>query len=308
MRMPVMCNLETYLMRQRTSHTMFSGAGNFHSRLMHGRGGQVQVAIRLPSSRFCIKPPFKTIVRASRGEYDWDRDERQAGPAQREMMRPRPGSYDYGPAPRSTRRTPGFPPVDPPDGSQRPPGDDGDGGGSISNITKAFVAGAFILGMGAGIWFDSEVTFEPTNVASTVLVDTKTPNSEVCMANGYSSMVFDQRIFVSFNPFNVYVAQPEVKPGCVLRRANFNVLESRGLVDGQQVQACKRNMNTFAFVGDLEGRPQVSCVYHSEEAENQFLRNRPKDGSIRKDKLGNPESEPAILPPIDSGTIEVGSR
>ena len=55
-------------------------------------------------------------------------------------------------------------------------------------------------GMGAGILFDSEVTFTPTNVASTVLVDTKTPSSEVCMANGYSSMVFDQRIFVSFNP------------------------------------------------------------------------------------------------------------
>ena len=28
-------------------------------------------------------------------------------------------------------------------------------------------------------------------------------------------------------------------------------------------------MNTFAFVGDLEGSPEVSCVYHSEEAENQ---------------------------------------
>ena len=31
-------------------------------------------------------------------------------------------------------------------------------------------------------------------------IDRQTPNSEVCMANGYSSMVFDQRIFVSFNP------------------------------------------------------------------------------------------------------------
>ena len=40
----------------------------------------------------------------------------------------------------------------------------------------------------------------PQNLASTQLVDTKTPNSEICMANGYSSMVFDQRIFVSFNP------------------------------------------------------------------------------------------------------------
>ena len=28
---------------------------------------------------------------------------------------------------------------------------------------------------------------------------------------------------MSFNPFNVYVTQPEVKPGCVLRRANVNV-------------------------------------------------------------------------------------
>lgn len=37
--------------------------------------------------------------------------------------------------------------------------------------------------------------------------------------------------------FNVYVSQPEVKPGCVLRRANFNVLERRGLVDSQQVRA-----------------------------------------------------------------------
>ena len=31
-----------------------------------------------------------------------------------------------------------------------------------------------------------------------------------------------------------------------------------------QVEACKRNMNTFAFVGDLEKSPEVSCVYHSE--------------------------------------------
>ena len=40
-----------------------------------------------------------------------------------------------------------------------------------------------------------------------------------------------------------------------------------------QVNACKRNMNTFAFVGNLENNPEVSCVYHSEEAENQFLKN-----------------------------------
>lgn len=190
--------------------------------------------------------------------------------AVRRGRQPVPGSYDASPA-----KGGGGPP-----GGNLPPDDNENGGsgdGNIkSNLTRAFVAGSFILGMGAGIWFDSEVTFAPQNVASTVLVDTKTPNSEVCMANGYSSMVFDQRIFVSFNPFNVYVSQPEVKPGCVLRRANVNVLESRGLVDQQEVQNCKRNMNTFAFVGDLTGNPQVSCVYHSEEAENQFLRNPEK--------------------------------
>lgn len=92
------------------------------------------------------------------------------------------------------------------------------------------------------------------------------------MANGYSSMVFDQRIFVSLNPFNVYVSQPEVKPGCVLRRANVRALESRNLITPEQVKSCKNRMNTFAYVGDLQASPEVSCVYHSEEAENQYLK------------------------------------
>ena len=86
-------------------------------------------------------------------------------------------AYDYAPPPGTARPPPG-----PPGGGAgggRGPGGDGGGGGGMSNLTKAFVAGAFILGMGAGIMFDYEVSFEPQNVASTVLVDTKTPNSEV---------------------------------------------------------------------------------------------------------------------------------
>lgn len=39
-----------------------------------------------------------------------------------------------------------------------------------------------------------------------------------------------------------------------------------------QVGACTKNMNTFGFVGDLNGSPEVSCVYHSEDGENQFLK------------------------------------
>jgi hypothetical protein len=121
------------------------------------------------------------------------------------------------------------------------------------------------------VGFDT-VTLDRDNVASSVIFDRSSPNSDACAAFGASAVVFDQRVFLSFNPFNVYVTQPEVKPGCVLRRANWAVLESRSLVPAEAVDDCKRHMNTFAFVGDLEGSPEVSCVYHSEQAENQFLR------------------------------------
>jgi hypothetical protein len=47
------------------------------------------------------------------------------------------------------------------------------------------------------------------------------------------------------------------------------VLERQQLVDAKQVDSCKKRMNTFGFVGDLSKDPEVSCVYHSEEAENQ---------------------------------------
>lgn len=205
--------------------------------------------------------------------------------------------YDFAPPPNSSssssgRGPPGGPPPSPPSGG---PG----GGGDFSGVTKAFIAGAFMMGIGAGVWFTSEANFQPSNVASTEMIDRQTPNSQVCMANGYSSMVFDQRIFVSFNPFNVYVAQPEVKPGCVLRRSNVRELESRGLVDSAAVTACKRNMNTFAFVGDLENSPEVSCVYHSEEAENQFLTNPRKsvlgDGFQARGDLA--QADEALLQP-----------
>lgn len=102
----------------------------------------------------------------------------------------RQSQYDYPPA-QSSRQPPSGPPPPPPDN-----GNNGFG----SDFTKALLAGVFILGIGTGVWFDSQVSLYPSNVASTEIIDRKTPNSEVCMASGYSSMVFDQRIFVSFSP------------------------------------------------------------------------------------------------------------
>ena len=69
----------------------------------------------------------------------------------------------------------------------------------------------------------------------------------------------------------MYVTSPEVKPGCVLRQANVQELEKRELVTRSEADVCRKGMNTFAYVGNLEDKPEVSCVYHSEEAENQFM-------------------------------------
>jgi len=152
----------------------------------------------------------------------------------------------------------------------------GDGGGPGKELNKFLIAGAFVVGIGAGVVFDTAVDLEPSNVASREILDRRTPSSELCMANGASAMVFDQRVFLSLNPFNVYVAQPEVKPGCVLRRSNWSVLERSNVVDKKAEDVCKQHLNTFAFVGDLDKSPEVSCVYHSEDAENQFMKDPSK--------------------------------
>lgn len=62
-----------------------------------------------------------------------------------------------------------------------------------------------------------------------------------------------------------------MKPGCVLRRSNTAILEKKGIVSATEAASCKKNMNRFGYVGDLEDRPEASCLYHSEEAENQFM-------------------------------------
>ena len=86
-------------------------------------------------------------------------------------------------------------------------------------------------------------------------------------------------VFVSFNPFNVFVAQADVKPACVLRPSNgVPILRDRKLINDKEVVACKQKMNTWAFVGDLSDMPQISCVYQSDDAQNEFLSDNPKLG------------------------------
>ena len=69
-----------------------------------------------------------------------------------------------------------------------------------SNYAKYLLGGMFIMGIAAGIALDSVINIEPNNVASREVIDRQTPNPNICLANGMSALVLDQRLFVSFNP------------------------------------------------------------------------------------------------------------
>ncbi len=140
------------------------------------------------------------------------------------------------------------------------------------NYTQiAILAGIFILGIGVGIGFSSTASFSPENVASREVIDRSAPNAELCIQFGASAIVSDLRVFITLNPFNVYVTQPVMQPGCVLRRNNWNILEQQRLVTEQQVNECKNRMNTFGYTGTLEGQPRIDCIYQNNGAGNLFL-------------------------------------
>lgn len=56
-------------------------------------------------------------------------------------------------------------------------------------------------------------------------------------------------------------------------------------------------MNTFAFTGDLKNAPEVSCVYHSEEAENQYL-----SKYMSKEFMGGTNQAATSAAPSTTGT------
>ncbi len=144
---------------------------------------------------------------------------------------------------------------------------------SVFNFTTiAILGGIFILGIGIGIAFSSSATLSPSNVVSREIIDTKAPNPEICVQYGASAMVMDTRLFVSLNPFNVYVAQPSIRPGCVLRQSNWEILRQRNLVTSAQVRDCKNRLNTFGFTGRLDSKElDIKCIYQNDAAKNFFV-------------------------------------
>ena len=136
----------------------------------------------------------------------------------------------------------------------------------------AILASVFVVGIVIGLSLNlTNASDNLATVDSSLQIDRKAPNPEVCQQFGASAIVTDMRVFLTLNPFSVYLTQPLMQPGCVLRRTNWSILERQSLVNSEQVKDCKRRMNTFGFVGALESKPKIDCVYQNDAAGNLFL-------------------------------------
>ena len=146
-------------------------------------------------------------------------------------------------------------------------------------LNRAVIAGIFVAGIGTGVTIDSAINTNPKDLASRDAIDRNAPNPKLCATYGSSAMVLDERVFITFNPFNVYVTQADTKPGCVLRPSNVvaQLQKERQLITDDDVTSCKNGYNTWAFVGDIDDKPQLNCVFQSDDAQNEFLSN-PKIG------------------------------
>ena len=141
----------------------------------------------------------------------------------------------------------------------------------IDVAKAAILASVFVVGVVVGLALNLTTSSSPSTIDSSLQIDRKAPNPEVCQQFGASAIVTDMRVFLTLTPFSVYLTQPRMQPGCVLRRTNWSVLERQNLVNSEQVRDCKRRMNTFGFVGNLEGQPKIDCVYQNDAAGNLFL-------------------------------------
>ncbi len=152
-------------------------------------------------------------------------------------------------------------------------GPGGPGGGPVPfNIgTMAVLAGVLVVGIGIGTGISSTTQGNQGNIASSQQLDMAVPDPEFCRQWGASAFVMDVEIYTTMNPSSSFVTQPILRPGCVIRRENWSVLQKEGAVTAEQMRQCKQRMNTFAYVGSVKDKPIVRCVYQTDIRENQFV-------------------------------------
>ncbi|MBD2503309.1 DUF3172 domain-containing protein [Anabaena azotica] len=140
----------------------------------------------------------------------------------------------------------------------------------LNTMIVAIVCAALLVGVLIGVSLTSVANSNPENIASSVYIDSAAPDANLCVQYGASAIVTDTRVFLTLNPFKVYITQPRMQPGCVLRTSDWAILQQRNLITSQQTGDCKNRLNTFAYTGKLENSPQISCVYENDAAGNLF--------------------------------------
>lgn len=214
-----------------------------------------------------------------RNRYDDDRPGSDRGSSERASSG-RYGSGRYATAERPGRgeRPPRRPAAGPGGGGG---GGGADGGGPQFNVaTMAVLAGVLVLGIGIGTALSSTTQGSQGNIASSQQLDMAVPDPEFCRQWGASAFVMDVEIYTTMNPSSSFVTQPALRPGCVIRRENWSVLQKQGAVTAEQMRQCKQRMNTFAYVGSIKDQPIVRCVYQTDISENQFIRRGVADDSV----------------------------
>ena len=165
-------------------------------------------------------------------------------------------------------------------GGGRPPGPGGSPGGgggkgpgglTLNSATVAVLAGVLVVGIGIGSAVTSTTRGDQGNIASSQQLDMAVADPEFCRQWGASAFVTDIEIYTTMNPSSSFVTQPALRPGCVIRRENWSVLQKEGAITAEQMRECKQRMNTFAYIGSVRDKPIVRCVYQTDIRENQFV-------------------------------------
>ncbi len=177
------------------------------------------------------------------------------------------------------RRGPGGP------GGGGPGGGNGGNGGNNPPVafnvgTIAVLAGVLVVGIGIGTGISSTTQGNQGNIASSQQLDMAVPDPEFCRQWGASAFVMDVEIYTTMNPSSSFVTQPALRPGCVIRRENWSVLQKEGAITAEQMRQCKQRMNTFAYIGSVKDKPVVRCVYQTDIRENQFVTKGVADDTV----------------------------
>lgn len=81
------------------------------------------------------------------------------------------------------------------------------------SLSQTVLLLVFLFGIEFGVAIDSQINTNPKYLASRDAIDKNAPSPLICSRFGALSMTFDTLVFLSFNPFNVFISETDVKPG-----------------------------------------------------------------------------------------------